>query len=79
MSQIDFFTNSTRRLQMTDSIELTIQSLQAYGAEHQKFKLIEWSDELRAVMREALSLQRTTSMYIFGSSEGSPTRPATGT
>jgi integrase len=38
----------------------------------QRFKLIEWSDELRAVMKEALSLQRTTSMYVFGNSEGQP-------
>lgn len=38
----------------------------------QKFKLIEWSDELRAVMKEALALQRTTSMYVFGNSDGQP-------
>lgn len=38
----------------------------------QKFKVIEWSDELRAVMKEALSLQRTTSMYVFGNSDGQP-------
>jgi len=33
-------------------------------------KLIEWSDELRALMREPLSLQRTTSMYDFGNIDG---------
>jgi DNA sulfur modification protein DndC len=33
-AQIDIFGAGARRLQMTDSIELTIQSLQAYGAEH---------------------------------------------
>lgn len=38
----------------------------------QKFKVIEWSDELRAVMKEALSLQRTTSIYVFGNSDGQP-------
>ncbi|MCD2517546.1 tyrosine-type recombinase/integrase [Massilia sp. G4R7] len=38
----------------------------------EKFKLIEWSDELRAVIKEALSLQRTTSLYVFGNSEGQP-------
>lgn len=38
----------------------------------QKFKLIEWSAELRAVMDEALALQRTTSMYVFGNSDGQP-------
>lgn len=38
----------------------------------QKHKLIEWSPDLRAVFDEALSLQRTTSMYVFGNSDGQP-------
>lgn len=38
----------------------------------QKFKLIEWSTELRSVMDEAVSLQRTTSMYVFGNADGQP-------
>lgn len=38
----------------------------------QKFKLIEWSNELRMVIREALALQRTTSLYVFGNSDGQP-------
>jgi len=38
----------------------------------QKFKLIEWSTELRAVIDEALALQRTTSIYVFGNSDGQP-------
>lgn len=38
----------------------------------QKYKLIEWSAELRAVIEEALKLQRTTSMYVFGNSDGQP-------
>lgn len=38
----------------------------------QKSKLIEWSDDLRAVIDEALSLQRTTSLYVFGNSDGQP-------
>lgn len=38
----------------------------------QKFKLIEWSPDLRAVIDEALKLQRTTSMYVFGNSDGQP-------
>jgi len=37
-----------------------------------KSKLIEWSTELRAVIEEALSLQRTTSLYVFGNSDGQP-------
>jgi integrase len=36
----------------------------------QKFKVIEWSPELRAVIDGALKLQRTTSMYVFGNSSG---------
>lgn len=34
MKQVDFF-ESGRRLQMTESIELTVQSLQAYGPDHE--------------------------------------------
>jgi DNA sulfur modification protein DndC len=34
MNQVDIFGAGARRLQMTESIELTIQSLQAYGADH---------------------------------------------
>lgn len=36
----------------------------------QKFKMILWSDELRETITEALKLQRTTSIYIFGNSSG---------
>ncbi len=42
MNQIDIFANGARRLQMTESIELTIQSLQAYGASHDHWG-IAWS------------------------------------
>lgn len=42
------------------------------GGQAQKFKLIEWSIELRAVIDEALALQRTTSLYVFGNSDGQP-------
>lgn len=38
----------------------------------QKFKLIEWSADLRAVFDEALKLQRTSSLYVFGNSDGQP-------
>jgi integrase len=38
----------------------------------EKFKLIEWSTELRSVIDEALALQRTTSLYVFGNSDGQP-------
>lgn len=42
------------------------------GGQAQKYKLIEWSDELRAVITEALELQRTSSLYVFGNSHGQP-------
>lgn len=42
MNQIDIFGAGARRLQMTESIELTIQSLQAYGAEHEHWG-VAWS------------------------------------
>lgn len=40
--QIDIFAAGAQRLQMTESIELTIQSLQAYGADHDHWG-IAWS------------------------------------
>jgi len=40
--QIDIFAGNARRLQMTESIELTIQSLQAYGADHDHWG-VAWS------------------------------------
>ncbi len=42
------------------------------GGQALKHKLIEWSPELRAAMDEALSLQRTTSLYVFGNRDGQP-------
>jgi DNA sulfur modification protein DndC len=42
MNQADIFGAGARRLQMTESIELTIQSLQAYGATHEHWG-VAWS------------------------------------
>jgi DNA sulfur modification protein DndC len=42
MNQADIFGAGARRLQMTESIELTIQSLQAYGAEREHWG-VAWS------------------------------------
>ncbi|MES2262141.1 MAG: phosphoadenosine phosphosulfate reductase family protein [Pseudomonadota bacterium] len=42
MNQIDIFASGAARLQMTDSIDLTIQSLLAYGATHEHWG-IAWS------------------------------------
>ena len=62
--------------------KITRQSIGAQGlqmvvgkrkkGQAQRSKLIEWSTELRAVIDEALALQRTTSMYVFGNSDGQP-------
>lgn len=41
-AQIDIFAAGAQRLQMTESIELTIQSLQAYGADHDHWA-VAWS------------------------------------
>jgi len=38
----------------------------------QKFRLIRWSDKLRAAIDEAMALQRTSSVYIFGNTSGQP-------
>jgi len=42
MNQIDIFGAGARRMQMTESIELTIQSLEAYGADHDHWG-VAWS------------------------------------
>ncbi|TAM50175.1 MAG: hypothetical protein EPN57_20345 [Paraburkholderia sp.] len=42
------------------------------GGHMQREKLVEWSPELRSVIDEALSIQRTTSLYIFGNTSGQP-------
>lgn len=38
----------------------------------EKFKLIEWSPELRSVIDEALKLQSTSTLCVFGNSDGQP-------
>lgn len=35
-----------------------------------RFKTVLWSPELKSVINEALSLQRTTSLYVFGNTRG---------
>lgn len=38
----------------------------------QRYKRIEWSAELRTAINEALALQKTSSLYVFGNSQGQP-------
>lgn len=53
---------------MPDGVEVAVGKRKA--GEAKKMKLIEWSPALRAVITEALQLQKTTSMYIFGNTSG---------
>jgi integrase len=64
----------------TEMRELHRQSIGAEGitvpigkrkaGEQARSKLVLWSPELRAVIEEALALQRTTSLYVFGNTAG---------
>lgn len=58
----------TRQSIKNDGLEIGI----AKGRSHQakKRKLIEWSPTLKATIDEAIGLQRTSSIYIFGNSSG---------
>lgn len=70
VSRPDEMRQITRQAITEHGVEMTVGKRKKGQAE--KFKLIEWSDELRAVIKEALSLQRTTSLYVFGNSDGQP-------
>jgi integrase len=51
-----------------DGVEISIAKARAHQA--RKRKLIEWSPKLRATITEALSLQRTSSLLVFGNTAG---------
>ena len=70
VSRPDEMRHITRKAITDQGVEMAVGKRKRGQA--QRFKLIEWSDELRAVMKEALSLQRTTSLYVFGNSDGQP-------
>jgi integrase len=70
VSRPDEMRKITRQAITDQGMEMPVGKRKKGRAE--KFKLIEWSDELRAVIKEALSLQRTSSLYVFGNSEGQP-------
>ncbi|WP_244139918.1 hypothetical protein [Burkholderia stabilis] len=40
------------------------------AGEQQRVKLVPWSPELKAVIDEALALQRTSSVHVFGNTGG---------
>ncbi|GJH31398.1 hypothetical protein CBA19CS91_01595 [Paraburkholderia hospita] len=58
-----------RRQAVTDA-GVTVPIGKRKGGQAQKEKLVEWSPELRAVIDEALAIQRTKSLYVFGNTSG---------
>jgi len=58
----------TRQSIKADGIEIEVGKRRA--TQHKKIKLIEWSPNLRAAIDEALKLQRTSSLLIFGNTAG---------
>lgn len=72
MSQIDIFSAGAQRLQMTDSIDLTVQSLLAYGASHEHWG-IAWSGgkdssatlTLITYLLDSGKIQRPKSLTVF--------------
>lgn len=70
VSRPDEMRHVTRQAITDQGMQMTVGKRKKGHA--QKYKLIEWSPGLRAVINEALSLQRTTSLYVFGNSEGQP-------
>ena len=58
----------TRQCIVDDGLKVPIGKRRA--GQEQRYKLMEWSPELRSVIDEALKLQRTTSVYIFGNTSG---------
>lgn len=70
VSRPDEMRKITRQAIKAEGVEMVVGKRKKGHA--QRSKLIEWSTELRAVIDEALSLQRTTSLYVFGNSEGQP-------
>jgi DNA sulfur modification protein DndC len=71
-AQLDIFATGARRLQMTESIELTIQSLQAYCADHDHWG-IAWSGgkdssatlTLIMYLLDSGKIQRPKSLTVF--------------
>lgn len=70
VSRPDEMRKITRQAIKTEGVEIVVGKRKKGHA--QRSKLIEWSTELRAVIDEALALQRTTSIYVFGNSDGQP-------
>lgn len=63
-----------RELRRQDVLESGIRVVvgKRKAGQAQKHKLIEWSPALKAAVDEALKLQRTSSVYVFGNTDGQP-------
>jgi hypothetical protein len=70
VSRPDEMRHITRQAITAQGMEMAVGKWKKGQAD--KFKLIESSTELRAVIDEALSLQRMTSLYVFGNSDSQP-------
>lgn len=62
--------NLRRQNLKQDGVEIPVGKRRSGHA--QKFRAINWSDKLRATIDEALTLQKTTSIYVFGNVRGQP-------
>lgn len=60
------------RRQAIDDVGVTVSVGKRKAGQMQRHKLVMWSPELRAVIDEALAIQRTTSLYVFGNTSGQP-------
>ena len=68
VSRPDETRSLTRQAYKPDGLEIAVGKRKAGHA--QRTKLILWSPELKATINEAISLQRTQGIYIFGNSTG---------
>jgi integrase len=68
VSRPDEMRSLTRQAIKDDGVVVPVGK--RHKGQAQKYKLIQWSPSLRAAVNEALSLQRTSSIYVFGNTEG---------
>jgi len=68
VSRPDEMRGLLRQRILPDGLQVPIGKRKAGQA--QRWKLVHWSPELRAVIDEAMALQRTAGMYVFGNTSG---------
>lgn len=77
MSQPDKMRKVARQAIAAEGVEMPIGKRKKGRA--QKFKVIEWSEGLSSVIKEALALQRPRVCMFSATAKDSPTRRAAGT